>query len=90
MSWKDCKITSLQIADKMLELGFVMDFSYKDEMHNRTTPDKPPMFGVTYKLGTLNVWRIQNGVQTANLINSHFTNHKPYKSMEDFIEYFEN
>jgi hypothetical protein len=88
MDWIDSKRKDLKIIPKMESLGFKMRFAYQDEMHKRTTPEHEPAFAVNFvNDDDLHVWTIKEGWQTATLNDKgHFINHKPYKTIEDFIE----
>jgi hypothetical protein len=87
-TWKDCKIVSLRESDKMIALGFKMDFSVTDENHNRITPNNPPLLSVTYIRDRLNVWNIKEAYQTALLENSQYINHKQFKTLDAVINHF--
>jgi hypothetical protein len=86
ITWKDCRIESLRESDKMLMKGFKMDFSTHDTYYKRVTPQNPPQLGVVYVKGDLNVWKIKEGYQTALLIGSHYTKHKPFKNLDAVLE----
>lgn len=91
--WTDCKREDLSSIPKMQENGFEVEFSYKDRMHNRTTPDNVPSFAVTFKKDNFYIWRMygimENGVhlqwQTAKLIDGHFVEHKPIATLDSFL-----
>jgi len=88
MDWKDSKRKDLSIIPLMESLGFKPDFSYQDEMYKRTTPEHEPQFAVNFSNDdSLHVWSIREGWQTATLDDGgRYVNHKPYKTIEDFIE----
>ena len=88
MSWKNCKIVSLRKADVFIEKGFKPRFSYSDEVHKRITPSNPPQLGVVYVKGDLNVWSTVQGWQTAMLLSSQYTNHKPFKTETEIFEHY--
>lgn len=77
----------MQEADKMIEKGFKLQFSYQDEIHKRVTPKNPPLYGVVYIKGELNVWTISGGrYQTAYLRNGMYVEHKPFKTLEEVFK----
>ena len=85
LDWLKSNNKNLQQIPMMLENGFKLEFSYKDEMHGRITPSKPPIYGVNFIKGDLVVWKIKQGYQTANLIDGSYKNHKTFKNLRQVL-----
>lgn len=43
--------------------------------------------GLAFEFGVVRIWAIQEGWQTADLIDGYFTNHKKFKDLDEAIKY---
>ncbi len=92
--WEDCPREDLNSIPKMIAAGFEPEFSYADKRHGRATPEFVPHDAVSFKRGTLHVWktykRTDEGIfsawTAADLIDGSYCNHRKYDELDEVIK----
>jgi len=81
-SWKNSPREDLAQAQKMVDLGFEIEYNVYDFRFNRI---EYPIWAVSFVKGNLYVWKVKQWI-SANIIDGHYCNHKHHDSIDDFIE----
>ena len=85
-TWEECGREDLYMIPRMLKAGFAAEFRYNDKVCGRVTPQHVPLDAVTFiNTKTTTAWAVRDCWMVAELDNGSYVNHRPFKSLEEFL-----